>query len=65
MAHNDEEGGASPLPEFQYGDHQAFAMLNTKVNITAEDYEAVCKEVFMLKFFLADSLTKQARLALA
>ena len=53
----DEEGGASPLPEFQYGDHQAFAMLNTKVNITAEDYETVCKETFMLKFFLAKGLT--------
>ena len=61
----DEKGGGGTSPVFQYGDHQAFAMLNTKVTITAEDYETVCKETFMLKFFLNKGLTKRAKEALA
>ena len=65
MALDDEEGGTSPSPEFMYGDHQVFAMLNTKVNITPEDYETVCKEVFYLKTFIAKGQKKIAGQALA
>ena len=65
MALDDKEGGTSPPPELQYGDHQVFAMLNTKVNITPEDYEIVCREVFFLKFFIAKDLRKRAGEALA
>ena len=66
MALDDEEGGTSPPPELQYGDHRkVFAMLNTKVNITPEDYKTVCKEVFFLKFFIAKELRKRAGEALA
>ena len=63
-ASDDDSGDEGTSPVFRYGDPQAFILLNTKVRITAEDYEIVCKEAFMLKFFLADNLKKQARLAL-
>ena len=63
MTDSNYEEGNSTI--FKYGDPQVLAMLNTKVNITPEDYEAVCKEVFMLKFFLAKDLRKRAREALA
>ena len=63
MTLNEEGGEVSPV--FVYGDHQVFLMLNTKICITPEDYEAVCKEVFFLRTFIAKSLKKRAGEALA
>ena len=46
---NEEETPTS----FKYGDPQLFAMLNAIGTITEEDYEIICREVVVLRMFLA------------
>ena len=51
MPLDENEGGAPTI--FTYGDLQCFTMLNAIGTITEEDYETICKEVFVLRLFLA------------
>ena len=46
----DEDGGYT---SFKYGDPQLYAMLCAIGTITVEDYETICREVVLLRGFLA------------
>ena len=46
---DEEEGYTS----FKYGDPQLYAMLCAIGSITVEDYETICREVVLLRGFLA------------
>ena len=64
MPISDDEEETSPV--FEFGDPQFYIMLRAaKVDITAEDYEAVFKEVLMLKFSLLHDLRGGTREAFA
>ena len=48
----DEAGGNSPT--FRYGDAQFYIMLQALGDISAEDYEGICKQVVLLRMFIAE-----------
>ena len=51
MTYNGDEGGASPT--FKHGDPQFYIMLKAIGTISAQDYEMICREVVLLRMFLA------------
>ena len=51
MPVSDDEEETSPV--FKYGDPQFYTMLQAIGTISAEDYEMICREVVLLRGFLA------------
>ena len=48
-----EEDEDEAYTSFKYGDPQLYAMLCAIGTITVEDYETICREVVLLRVFLA------------
>ena len=61
MPPSDDEGEVSPI--FKYGDPQFYIMLQAIGPISEEDYEAICREVYMLRTFISKANGKNGAAA--